>query len=255
MYHRVIGCCLFITLIGFLPRVEAGHYELVTFEFPPLEYTGKDGKLQGAAVEIITEAFESAGHSVTIRSFPWTRSLRMVKNGEVDAIFTAYKNPEREKFLDYSQQVLIPQIVGFFARKESHLIFNGNLDQLSTVEIGTVSTISYGQKFDKVKSKLKLQRANTLQRNFERLIRGRLDLVISNIYVADHTLRQMGLKNEVKPLFPRIQSVPSYIAFTKKKPLVELRQQIDNQLLKMKQGGRYQAIMDKYGGQKAPLSP
>ena len=79
----------------------------------------------------------------------------------------------------------------------------------------------------------------------------RLDLVISNVFVGETTLNKIYKDNKktsrVITLDPKVESVPSYIAFSKVKNLKELRDAFDTELEKMKKNGEYLAIMKKYG--------
>ena len=226
--------------------VWADNYSFVTLEFPPLEYTGKDGKAQGAAVEIVTHIMKNLGHTVDIRVLDWTRALKMVEEGEADAIFSAYKNSERETFLDYSQHVLVPQMVYFYIKRGGGISFKGDFDPLEGDKIGVVSTISYGQKFDRARSGLRVERADTLEQNFRKLLEGSIDLVISNNFTAEKTLHQLKVTDEIVRLPQEVESVPSYIAFSKKRKLSALQAQFDRELVKMKTSGEYSRIMRKY---------
>ena len=230
----------------FYSRAEAEHYVFVTLEFPPLEYTGEDGVPHGSAVEIVTHIMNRLGHTIDIRVYPWTRALKMVELGEVDGIFTAYKNPEREAFLDYSHQVLIPQIVCFYVKKGSPITFAGDLHTLKDKKIGVTSTISYGQTFDQLRPQLQVARANRLEKNFQKLLLEHIDLVISNVYVADTTLRELQLTDAIVRLPHEVERVPSYIAFSKKRGLTTLRDHFDQELLNMKTRCEYTTVMRKY---------
>ena len=76
---------------------------------------------------------------------------------------------------------------------------------------------------------------------------GRVDLVPSDIFVAEHTIHQLGLTLEVERLSRPIQSVPSYIGFSKRRGLLVLRDQFDRQLSEMKANGAYAAILRRHG--------
>ena len=227
-------------------KKEQRTYAFVTLDYPPLEYAGDDGKAQGIAVEIATRIMNKLGQTLDIKVNPWARSLEMVKSGEADAIFTVFKNPERETFLDFSRNVLIPQIVYLYARKGAPIAFDGNLEKLKNETIGVVSTISYGQKFDQLKPQLKTERVETLEQNFKKLQLGRIDLVISNVYTAEATLFKMNLQNEFIRLSPAVEDVPSYIGFSKKRELTALRDLFDQELLSMKARGEFDEVLKKY---------
>lgn len=222
-------------------------FNFVTLEYPPLCFIDKDGEVTGAAYEIVKTIMSNIGHTVSVEIHPWQKSLTFTKKGIADVIFTAYKNPEREKFLDYSTNVLIPQIVVFYVNIDSDIEYSGNLLELKKYKIGVVSTISYGEEFDKVKDRLQVFRTESLSKSFNMLQRGRFDIVISNIYSGDYTLKTMGISDQFKKLNRPVQSVDSYIAFSKKNNLSDLRDKFDRELIDLISTGKYKSILDKYG--------
>lgn len=225
----------------------AADFHFVTLQFPPLEYEDEAGRAEGAVVATVRSIMEKLGHTATIRVLPWTRALQMVRSGKADAIFTAYKNPERATFLDYSEEVLMAQEVFFYKRKGSDFQFDGEIDSIREARIGIVSTISYGQVFDRFKPAVRLDKANQLTHNLQKLIKGWIDLLPSNMYVAEYTIGKMGLEDRVERLPQMIESVPSFIAFTKQRDLEGLRRQFDEELRKMKVSGEYSSILQKHG--------
>lgn len=240
----IITATLFISMPS--APVFADAYAFVTFQYPPLEFAGENEKAEGIAVEIVANIMEALGHEVEITVYPWTRALKRVREGAADAIFTAYKNAERETFLDYSRQVLIPQVVYFYQKRGSAVQFDGSLESVKTKRIGVVSTISYGDKFDRFKTNLVIDKAHKLEHNFFKLLLDRVDLVPSDIYVAEYTLGRLNLGDRIVRLSPGMENVPSYIAFAKKRNLAALRDRFDKQLSLMKETGEYAEIIGKY---------
>ena len=236
-----------ILLVGIYSDAAADEYLFVTFEYPPLEFEGDQGLAQGIAVEIVRDVMHNLSYGVQIQVFPWTRALDMVRFGRADAIFTAYKNPAREQFLNYTKEVLFQQEIYFYRKKGSLVDFNGNLASVQDKIVGVVSTISYGRMFDSTKPDLDLDKANRLEHSFQKLVMGRIDLVPSDIYVAEHTIQTMGLAGKIERLPRMIESVPSYIAFSKQRNLTHLRDQFNRQLSKMKANGAYAGILKRHG--------
>lgn len=235
-----------LLLVGAPSVATADAFYFVTFDYPPFEYEDELEKSQGIVVEIVSEIIAALGHSVRIEVFPWTRALNMVRTGKADAIFTAYKNTHREQFLDFSREVLFMQKVHFFRKKGRQVRFDGNFDTLQAHTIGVVSTISYGEHFDRAKTGLNLDKSSRLEHGFHKLILERIDLLPSEILVAQHTIRAMGIESQVEVVPVLIQSVPSFIAFTRARPLQALRDRFDRHLAKMKRDGGYDAIVQKY---------
>lgn len=221
----------------------AKDYLFVSLEWPPLEYLDKEQRPTGLAVDIVTKIMSRLGHSVQIKIYPWARSLKLTRLGKADAIFTVLKTPERETFLDYSRGVLAPQTICLYKKKDGKISFNGDIDKLRQYRIGVVSTISYGQKFDQARSLLNIQRVATIEQNFAKIVYNRIDLTISNVYVGDYALKKSAFANQIEKIPTPVQKLPSFIAFSKKNNLKDLRDQFDKELDKMKQTGEFQSIM------------
>jgi polar amino acid transport system substrate-binding protein len=221
---------------------------LVTLVFPPLEFANAKGEADGAAVEIVKAVLSDMGYTATVEVLPWSRSLNLVKEGKADAIFTAYKNPEREGFLDFGREVLIPQVVSLYIKADSGKTFNGDVKELIGQRIGIMNTISYGQTFDRAKDELglKTERVESLDLNFKKLAAGRLDYVISNRYSAQVEIDALGLEKDVKELVVPVEVMPSFIAFSKAKKLEGLRDKFDVTLRELKKSGRYYKILEKF---------
>lgn len=226
----------------------AGAYKLVTLDFPPLEYADENNEAAGAAVELVKEVMKELKHTVQIQVLPWTRSMMLTKEGKADAIFTCYKNPEREGYLDFGAEVLVPQVVSLYVKKGAKASFKGDLKELVPFKIGILNTISYGQIFDKAKDELKLktERVEELDQNFKKLAAGRIDYVISNRYSATVELDRLKLQDEIVELPRAVEVIPSYIAFSKAKKLAALRDEFDKVLKHFKKSGRYHEILEKY---------
>lgn len=235
-------------LLSWGSAAEAASYKLVTLDFPPLEFADEKGAAAGAAVELVREVMTRLGHKVEIEVLPWTRSINLTKEGKADGIFTAYRNAERETFLDYSNEVLIPQVVSLYVKKGSGKTFKGDLAELQGQTIGILNTISYGQIFDKAKDalKLKTERVESLDLNFKKLAAGRIDYVISNRYSAQVEIEALKLESVIEELDKPVEVTPSYIAWSKKNKLVGLRDAFDAKLKDVKKSGRYREILEKF---------
>lgn len=242
---------LFIVLAATLVMtslVQAKTLRLVTLEYPPYEYT-QDGKLKGLAVDVIRRTFKEMNQPITIEVLPWARAMRYIKEGSRDAVFTAFKNPERERFADFSNQVLMQQAVSLFVRKDSKISFDGDLRELESFSLGVVRKISYGLKLDnaiKANTFKRVEEANEGTQNFGLLLKRRVDMVASTQYGGYHILKKLDRENDVKELPISVQNLPSYIAFSKERKLTQIRDKFDKTLARLKQNGEYQQIIDDY---------
>ena len=227
--------------------LRAGEYHLLALQYPPYAYqTSGNGEVQGVAVEVIREAFARMGHTLTIQIMPWPRVLQKVKDGEVDGFFTTYHVPDREAWADYSSEELAPQVTSIFVKKGAAILYKGDLAQLAGQSIGVVTKVSYGSRFDRaVQDKVLPHVMESVDgaTNFRQLLAGRVSVVASNRMGGRFILNEMGRRDEVVELGPPLESLPSYLAFSKLRNLKWLRVQFDKTLQKMKADGTWGRIM------------
>jgi polar amino acid transport system substrate-binding protein len=246
LYYRIFIAITATLVMNSL--VQAKTIRLVTLEYPPYEYT-QDGQLEGLAVDVIRRTFKEMNQPITIEVLPWARAMRYIKEGSRDAVFTAFKTPERERFADFSNQVLMQQAVSLFVRRDSKIAFDGDLRELDTYSLGVVRKISYGLKLDnaiKTDTFKRVEEANEGTQNFGLLLKKRVDMVASTKYGGYHILKKLDRESDVKELPISVQNLPSYIAFSKERKLTQLRDEFDKTLARLKQSGEYQKIIDDY---------
>ncbi|GAB2879091.1 transporter substrate-binding domain-containing protein [Pseudoduganella ginsengisoli] len=244
---KFLSSLALLVLLPFPAAVTAASYTCVSFEYPPLITGGAEPT--GFAVELVRQVFRQMGDDVAVNLYPWERAMAMVKAGQADCIFTIYRSPVREQFLDYSHEVLAQQVVYFFARKQDAPEFNGNMDLVKGVRIGVARQINYGPRFEGFRDRLVIDEASTIEQNFRKLAAGRVDLVPSNLHTAMATLALPGMRDAadtIVRLSPPIEAVPSYIGFSRQRHLSELRDRFDSELKKFFKSDAYRAMLEKY---------
>lgn len=245
-----------LMLLPFPAAVAAASYTCVSFEYPPLITAGAEPS--GFAVELVRQVFRQMGDEVAVNLYPWERAMAMVKAGQADCIFTIYRSPVREQFLDYSHEMLAQQVVYFFARRQDAPGFNGNLDLVKGIRIGVARQINYGPRFEAFRPRLVIDEASTIEQNFRKLAAGRVDLVPSNLQTAMATLALPAMRDvadAVVRLSPPIEAVPSYIGFSRRRHLSGLRDHFDAELKKFAASDAYRALLEKYQWEGSPVLP
>jgi polar amino acid transport system substrate-binding protein len=239
---------LFLSAGTVLPAAE---YLILALQYPPYEYQdARTGEVKGIAADMVRQAFARMGDTVTIRVLPWPRILWMVKTGQADGFFTAYRTPDREDWADYSREELVPQVTSLFARKGAGIAFRNDFPHLAGLSIGVVGSVSYGERFDRaVRDKVlpRILESVDGETNFRQLFAGRVDLVASNRLGAKYILAQMGRTGQAEELTPPLERLPSYLALSRKKNLVPLRDRFDQALAEMKADGTWACLL-KQGG-------
>ncbi|WP_174998983.1 substrate-binding periplasmic protein [Rugamonas aquatica] len=227
----------------------AGAYRCVSLNYPPLIQQDAGRPVHGLAVDIVTSVMASLGHTVSVEILPWGRALALMRQGERDCIFTIFQSPEREHFLDFSRESLIPQIIYFYARDDNSARFDGDFAALAGLRVGTVLSVNYGARFEAARPQLAIREVPTLEQNFRKLTLGRVDLIPSNMYTASYTLDKLlgaELAGHIVKLPQAIDSVPSYIAFAKGRQLAALRDQFDRGLRALIASGEYRRLLERY---------
>jgi len=225
LFFSLICCCSF---------AQQKTIKIATLEYPPFIYS-EGNKAKGPIVDKVVHVFSKLNINVDIQILPITRGLLMVKNGDVDAFFSLKKTPERENDLLFTKVPLIQQQFVFFSNKNSHINWNGNLDDLKDYKIGIVSMTSYGKIFDNgVKNGLftNLDETQSFELNIKKLIAGRIDLVINSYDVGKYLIKKLNADDQLVALEPSIETINSYLAFTKTRDYASLAEQFDRILEK-----------------------
>ncbi|WP_245609288.1 substrate-binding periplasmic protein [Vibrio pacinii] len=223
--------------------------QLVTLDYPPyIEH--REDQLRGVAVELVETIFAELEQPITIEVMPWARALNSIEYGRADAIFTVFKNPTRERFADYSQQVLFTQNISLVARADAEIHSDDFItSDVSMLAICVVNQVSYGVRFDKLlmdESFRQVFKRNGAEECAHLVRAGRADLWVNNDFGARSIMVTEHLEKVLKVLSPPIEATSSYIAFSKRRQQQKLRDQFDQVLRQMKQDGRYEALIDNY---------
>lgn len=227
----------------------AESYSCVSFSYPPLVTQEAGEAPSGFAVELAGRLFERLGHTFSVQLYPWGRALEMVRSGAADCIFTVFWSPERAEFLDYGRESMIRQDIFLYVRADSAIHFDGKLDALRRLRIGTAHKVHYGARFEAMRTRLTLDEAPTIEHNFRKLLAGRVDAVVSNGTTADAVLRSPALAAQagaVLRLPVPIESVPTHFAFSKQRQLDGLRERLDAELRRFRATPDYARLVRKY---------
>ncbi|MCP3922122.1 MAG: amino acid ABC transporter substrate-binding protein [Desulfobacterales bacterium] len=241
----------------FISQSNAKVLKLGVVDFPPYEYQ-TDNKIDGMVVEIVAHIFKKMNKPFSFMFLPWSRALLYLKNGEIDGLFDTIKKTEREKYADYSKVVLMYEYTSLFVLKESNIVYKKDLSKLGSYVFGLRQDFSYGAKFDHARKNKIIKKIVTSpfpKKLFIKLNYGQIDILVGDKYGIPHLFKEIKLENnkfikikfkKIKRLSPDIQSVPTYMAFSKKKNLSDLRDKFDATLLAMKKDGTYSKIIVKW---------
>jgi len=256
---RLLSICL-LTLVVLsclnVSFIYAKTIEFATFEQPPVIYNQK-GQLKGIAVEIVKAVFKEMEQPVQFTSYPFSRSLKMVRENQADAIFAIVKNKSREEEFIFSQQVLLNQDAVLLVNYDSDIQYNGNLVNLRHYRFATLRSATYGSQWQNAITNNALPRVielTTYRQSLLMLEKNRVDIVIGSHITLAQEIKNLNAQHKYKVLYPPLESVPTYMAFSKTKQNYQLKEKFDQILKQFKQDGRYQQIVQAYLGADYPSS-
>lgn len=233
-------CSLILTTTGFCKTIE-----IVTTDFPPYVYI-ENNEIKGFNVDLLKEIFKQMDMEIKIKIMPWARALSRIEKGETDAMFPLFKTKEREIFTDYSD-AFTTEDTALFVLKDSPIKWNGNLNDLTQYRFGRVRGYSSGTKIDELikENKIILDEVDKTNKNIKKLLGGRFDIMIEAQYVALHELNKMGKSDKVRML-AIVQQNLSHLGFSKKRNHISTIHNFNKILIKMKEDGTYQKIIDDF---------
>jgi polar amino acid transport system substrate-binding protein len=214
--QRVLGSILSCALIGLMPPnivATTKQVMLATTEYPP--YYGELLPDQGVITEIIREAFKHAGYEVKIKFLPWKRALEMTRQGEFNALFTAWYREDREQWFGFSDPLPIANEIGFYKRKDCKISYR-TIEDLRPYKIGIVRGYSNPAEFDK--AKLDTEEVTEDRLNIQKLAVGRIDLALIDKIIGQHIIDTELPESAQKLdwLDPPLKIDDQYLMFSKK---------------------------------------
>ena len=173
----------------------------------------------GFSTEVVTNVLNEMGVKWDLREYPWARALKEVSEGRRDALFTAFWTEERARYVFYPKEPLAKERWLFFVRRKDteHLSFV-SYDEIINRRIGVLRGASVTEEFWKfVKKHGNFETAKTDDVNFKKLLKGRIDYVVTSYSNGTELARQMGISDQIAFLpSPRISEDDLYIIFSKK---------------------------------------
>ncbi len=254
LQKRVVKKCLLVVTMSAL-LITIDHHplfgktlEIAVDVWHPYEDISNQ-QAPGFSTEVITNVFQSMGVNFNLEEYPWARGLKNVYEGISDALFTAFPSEERKRYCYYPDEPLATEKWVLFIRSEQKAKFQfRSYDDLKDKSIGVLRGASVSEDFWAfVKRHNNYQEVAIDELNFEKLMLGRIDCVVTSHSNGMVLVRKKGLKGKVVPLLTRIIKEDNlYIIFSKKTINPDFVGEFSRKLKNFKKTGEYQRIYDKY---------
>lgn len=244
-----VGLSLAASLTWTATSAQAQTVEIANGQWKP--YLGEELPGGGPVGEAVRAAFETQGWEVNYHYLPWARGREQAADGELDGTIVWSRNAEREKNFHFAGPVLQLHTV-FFHRAGDGFSWSEPAD-LEGMTIGGIVDYDYGpftrgdaaERFD-------VERASSLELNFRKLLKGRVDVVAEERNVGRATLAEMELTDEVAMDSTPIKTADYYMMVGKAGDrAAEIVEVFEAGMQEIRENGRYDEILGDLGGSGA----
>jgi polar amino acid transport system substrate-binding protein len=156
---------------------------------------------QGYMIDLLREVFAAQGIAVEYRMVPWSRAIRMVKQGDAEVLIA---NTENSSPAPELQLLLGEDSTCFFTRIDSAWRYS-DLDDLKRQRLSVIQGYHYDGKgpldahINSGNALVHFASGETaLHGSLSMLQKGRVDVVLENCNVGRYNIRKLGLEQELQ---------------------------------------------------------
>ncbi len=226
--------------------------------FKPYQYLDNHGKLTGLDIDLLNKVASVAGCKIKFYSVPWKRGLALLKEGKVDIVSGASKTPERSLYANASSPYRYETMSIFIRQQDAVKWAFKSLNELATssAQLGIVLGYSYGDEFERLRSKKafgdNLFEVLNDNQNIQKLSIGRVDAILIEPIVGNGLVKKLAKASpNIMALPLRIKTGGIHFLFSKKTVKQDLIKKFNDAILLLKEAGLDKKITDKYLGSPA----
>lgn len=206
----------------------------------------------GIGIELARAVFEPLGYRVNYVVMPWTKALEQVRAGKVDAVVGASRTDDPS--LVFPVSTLYPISDDFYVLVGNPWRYQG-VASLSRQRVGVIESYGYGgvvRKFIEDNKNVNgavfvASGEDALKDNINKLMAGKIDVLIENRPVMEYTLRKLGIEDKITWTGGLSQG-SVYLAFSPALPESKTRmQQLDAGYIRLRNSGALDAMYKPYG--------
>jgi polar amino acid transport system substrate-binding protein len=183
-----------IVLLFFIFSISASASQTLNFstgEWPP--YTSEKDPHARVLQTIVTEVYKLANIDVLYHYYPWKRALRSANEFEVEGTLPWSWSAKREEIYYYSKQPIIMTRTVFFHLKSQEVKWD-TFEDLKKYTIG--GNLGYRSTDVLLENNIDLELVETEPQNFKKLLRGRIDLTPSSLFVGYYIINNLFSKSK-----------------------------------------------------------
>ncbi|WP_342654261.1 transporter substrate-binding domain-containing protein [Pseudomonas sp. F3-2] len=205
-----------------------------------------DQHVSGLDYDTTSIVFQRLGIDVQWQFLPWKRCLMMLQQGDADGILDIFQASERDNLLYPAEPMSDVNYVMYQANARPHA-FN-SLDDLRGLTIGVSPGYLYSPEFDS-STLFTREPAPSHEANFGKLIRGRIDLMVTDRLVGQKIIDQLKLRDQVSQLPGVVSHREQFLALRRNAGMDLLVQRFSAELKRFKREPAYAQLVARYTGE------
>lgn len=238
-------CHLFLLLWAGNARAALDKFEYLTEEYPPYNYSDKQGQATGLAVELLQLVWQQEGVAPQpIRIIPWARGYYLLTQKPNVVLFSTARTQAREALfkwvcpIGYSEYILL-------GRQEQHITL-GSLEEMSNYRISAVRSDAAEQLLlNNGMDDNKIIPANRLSQAVKMLLSGRADLLATSKLAGYDAIRELGMAANDFHVARVLSAEQLCYAFSRQVPDADI-EHFQRALTRVLASREYQTLLVKY---------
>lgn len=140
------------------------------------------GKQQGTAEQLVCEALQRSGWSCSVEVKDWETVLNEARIGVIDGVAAAWRTPERETYLLFSEPYLSNRIIPVI--NGSNPLSIDSVADLSGMRVAMVQDYAYGDEIDAAAPDFEVIGVKNSSRAMKSVLQGKADVALVDELVA-----------------------------------------------------------------------
>lgn len=233
---------LFLTLtVLFSTQLFAKKFTVGIDNWTPFVYF-ENNEPKGLTIDIFNKLAKELNYDIEFKYIPWSRALKMMENGEIDAMGNLSFSKKRAKFIKYTKLPFYTLKTRFYTLNDSGIditkhedlykyLFLVGQDYVYYPEFDNDTNIKKEPMIDRISNGIITDTAEVMAKM---LLKKRVNILISANAIMDHTITKFSLEKEIK----KINYLPSahdfqYIGISKKSPFIKNMGEINKAMKKI----------------------
>lgn len=192
-YIRIKSLVFALTVISLCSSftVKADEFRVFTEQMPPYNYSNKDGVPVGFCSEIVREMFNRTDLKIKndISLIPWARAYNFLEHQDDVMLYSMTRSAERDKKFQWVGP-LSPRTIWLWKLASRDDITASNLTDAKKHMVGGVYEFASSKYLQE--QGFRVDMVSSINQNWKKLLRNRIDLVSALELEAAHSMQQLG---------------------------------------------------------------